>query len=250
MICLPVSAGIQFDTTDDFANCGDSAIWDNLTSLTMAGWFLIDTAEDSGRMIVKWGAAGTAGSERQLIMTFLGTDELLCGIREGTTTVFSLWQTTAANLSADTWYHLSCTWTADNTWVFYVNGSSVSSSVFAYSGTGVSTGTGAVALHIGMGTTQQGVNLDFDASDVAIWDSVLTANDVLILAGSQGKRMPLQIDPSNLLLYLPLDDEEDASSGDGDTFRDQSASFLSCTGDNGANNTGLTAIAEGVLTYP
>ena len=249
-IVSQAAATVQFDTTDDSIGCGDSSIFDNLTSLTIGGWFLIDTVEDSGRMVVKWGINNTVGSERQLIMTFSGTEEFICGVREGTAAVFSLWASTGANLVADTWYHLACTWTADNTWVFYVDGSSVTSTVFSDSGTGVSTGAGATPFEVGRSTLQQAGNLDMDASDVALWSSVLTANEVAQLAKSKGKRMPLQISPSTLLVYLPLDEEEDGTSADGDTFRDLSNNGLSCTGSDGANNTGLTAVAETVLTYP
>lgn len=86
--------------------------------------------------------------------------------------------------------------------------------------------------------------------DSAIWDSYLTDNECDILAKSKSKRLPLQIQPSNLLAYWTFNDEPDGTSADGDTFLDLSGNGNTCTGSDGANNTGLTAVAETVLTYP
>ena len=44
--------------------------------------------------------------------------------------------------------------------------------------------------------------------------------------------------------------EPDGTSADGDSFLDKSSNANSCTGDDGAGNTGLTALAESVLSYP
>ena len=61
--------------------------------------------------------------------------------------------------------------------------------------------------------------------------------------------MSLQVDPSNLVMYLPLDDLADGAASNGLTFGDLSGNGNDGTGDDGTNNTGLTAKAEVVLSY-
>jgi hypothetical protein len=50
-------------------------------------------------------------------------------------------------------------------------------------------------------------------------------------------------------LYWPLDNQPDGTAADGDTYRDR-VGTNNGTGSDGANNTGLTNIAEKVLSYP
>jgi len=68
------------------------------------------------------------------------------------------------------------------------------------------------------------------------------------------KGIAKQIQPSNLRLYWPLDEVADGTSADGSTFRDEEDGDKDGdkdgTGDDGANNTGLTARAGEVLSYP
>lgn len=92
---------------------------------------------------------------------------------------------------------------------------------------------------------------DGELTECAIWSSSTAPSQAEVdLLGSMVKRMPLQIKKSDLIGYWAMDDEEGGSSADGDTFIDLSGNGNTGTGDNGANNTGLTATAESVLTYP
>lgn len=98
-----------------------------------------------------------------------------------------------------------------------------------------------------------GAPLDYylgDLDELAIWTQALSANERANLASSRIKYMPLQIQPANLKAYWPMDDEPDGTSADGDTLRDLSGNGNDGTGDDGANNTGLTWKAEEVLSYP
>ncbi len=67
------------------------------------------------------------------------------------------------------------------------------------------------------------------------------------IVSSQIRYMPIQ--GGNTKLYLPLDDQPDGTSFDGDTAIDRSGNGNDGTGDDGGNNTGLTAKAEEVLSY-
>lgn len=84
-------------------------------------------------------------------------------------------------------------------------------------------------------------------SDVAIYTTNLSQAQIETIGYSRIKRMPLQI--SSVSILFLLDDKPDGTAVDGLTFRDIINGKV-LTGDNGANNTGLTAKAEEFLTYP
>ena len=91
----------------------------------------------------------------------------------------------------------------------------------------------------------------YQYSEISYWkDIVLTPAEVGVLYSSRLKRMPLQIQSSSLKLYLPMLDEIDGSSADGDTFQDESGNGNNGTGDDGARNDNCTAKAEEILSYP
>lgn len=82
-------------------------------------------------------------------------------------------------------------------------------------------------------------------SDLSIHKVELTATEIALMAGSKVKGIAYQIQPSNLLLYLPLDECSDgAACTTASGFRDRK----------GANNfsptNSPTGSAEAVLTYP
>ena len=85
-------------------------------------------------------------------------------------------------------------------------------------------------------------------SEFAIWDVALPLTEISLLANSKIKRLPLQIQPSNLKLYLPLDEVADGVSIHGQTFKDLSGNNNNGTGsDAGGESVGR---AEEVLSYP
>jgi len=103
--------------------------------------------------------------------------------------------------------------------------------------------TGTFSIYDG-GAASPGV-----VHEVAVWTTVLTQAQMEQLTIARTRHMPLQINTANLLAYWVLDDEEEGSSADGDTFRDYKGTHT-CTGNDGANNTGLTARAEQAVSYP
>ena len=93
---------------------------------------------------------------------------------------------------------------------------------------------------------------DGNVYEIAFWDNVaLSAAEVALYHNARTRRMPCQIQPATLVKYMPLDDVPDGESSDGDSFRAECGSSLTAgTGVDGANNTGLTSVAERVLSYP
>ena len=85
-------------------------------------------------------------------------------------------------------------------------------------------------------------------NEIAIWDAVLSLPEISLLSNSKIKRMPLQIRPSNLQFYLPLDEVPDGITIHGKTFKDLSQNSNDGTGsDAGGESVGR---AEEVLSYP
>lgn len=83
---------------------------------------------------------------------------------------------------------------------------------------------------------------DTTMEDFAYWNKELTTAQILLLAKSYKKRMPLQIETGNLMLYHPFDEANIGANFP--TARDMSGNGRDATMVN--NPTG----AEGILSYP
>lgn len=86
--------------------------------------------------------------------------------------------------------------------------------------------------------------------EIALWGHELSVIEVGQVSNSKVKYMPLQIQPTDLRAYWPMDDGIDGASADGDTVRDLSGNGNDGVGNDGPNNSGLTWTAEEVLSYP
>lgn len=94
------------------------------------------------------------------------------------------------------------------------------------------------------------IPFDGQLNEVAVWDTNISSGEVSILNSSKMKHMPLQIKPANLKGYWAMNSGADGASADGATIIDLSGNGNNGTGDDGANNTGLTWKAEEALSYP
>lgn len=245
-------AGVLWDGTDDEINCGAGATLDNLWAAGGTIYILlkIDTYDSTARRIVsKRSTDGTArgwdlfnyldGETKEITFSAIGVAP-----GQGTWTI--------ANGITDTIFHViiitynsSATSNDPN---IYIDG------VLQNESEDISPSSNYIdddTVNFNIGNFDN-LNRPFDGEifEVAVWKAVLTAQEIANLSSSKVKRLPLQIQPSNLKAYWSLDDQPDGTSGDGDTFKDLSGNANHGTGDDGANNTGLTAVAETVLTYP
>jgi hypothetical protein len=125
--------------------------------------------------------------------------------------------------------------------------------IYETSASGSSGFTGYTSAQYNLASARNLTNLatiyfDGEISEMAIWQSALTAGEISQLANSRIKGMPLQIQPTNLVLYLPLDENPLTTGINGVQFDDYSG--------NGNNGTGVDAdgdsliIGESVLSYP
>lgn len=235
-------ASVDFDGADDSVQFSSALLsatpisiscWFNANNVT-AGHTIFSLADkDVSNHYFRMAAQGNAGG-----------DPLRCDTSGGIGS--QGFADTTTGYSASTWHHAACVFASDNSRSSYIDGGSKateSTSGVAVSGED-STWIGGRAWDL---STQP---MYGQVTECAVWSSALTDAEVLLLASSRVKRLPLQIQPENLVMYLPMDDEADGTSTDTDTFTDMSGNGNNATGVDGTNNTGLTAKAEQVLSYP
>ena len=241
--CGVAEAGLDLDGADDFVSVGAQAEL-NVQNYTVACWYKSSGITGSTEAETVFENSGTGGFALNVHQNNIGTrdnNDVACWVNDGS------WKSTSTSsdtLTTNVWSHIACT-LGSGTIRLYVNGAEINSTgsigTVAYTSTAVYIGKDAG----GADTYSFG-----QVNECAMWDVALTATEMSQLYNSKMKRLPLNIDPTNLIGYWPLDDEEDGSSGDGDAFADMSTNRNNGTGDDGANNTGLTAKAEEVLSYP
>ena len=248
--CSLAYAGLDFDDTDDLITNANVNELNGVTEYSCSAWARIDSGGSAGsyRFIVKGDNSGN-----ELHWFWFGYD----GSTEGAFAFQGKWNTTNGQWATDDdaythgdWHHFGFSYSFSSTSndpVFYIDGVSVNV-------TESSTPAGTVTsddnnIYIG-NRPNESRPFDGAMSDVACWDTILTAGEMALLGKSRVKGMPLQVDPSNLQMYLPLDDLADGAAADGVTLEDRSSNGNDGTGDDGTNNSGMTAVAEVVLSYP
>lgn len=253
LLASPCWAGVDFDGVDDeltiasiSANSGtatSASVWINLTSTPASGSRLsiIESSNNSAQHNFTFEYQNSGGTLR-----------FLTSSKNSSNADWSDWASNVT-LSTGTWYNVALTMnntTNPDTVNFHVNGTQYAASN-VYGTNNSDRHTGTKVFNVGEAVDNGRNSIVGKISEVAWWDGVvLGQGEINLLYAARVKRMPLQIQPSSLRGYWPLDDEEDASSGDADSFKDLSSNNNTLTGDDGANNLGLTAKAEEVLSYP
>lgn len=245
LICQNAHAGVNFDNTDDLLSCGSSdTLLNESSALTISVWIYPNSIgqNNAGRIVDRTNAGLTEG----VALLLSATNAVQFNVFGSTTLI----RKTDNNLiTPSAWNHVLVTWTASTTATnakIYINGTEAT---YQTTTNGASLGNNAAD------TTRLGNNANsnrtFDGiiNEVAIWNSVVSVDDINNLSNSRIKRFPLQVSPSNLKAYWAIGNAGDGSTADAVIFNDLSGTGNNCTGDNGANNTGLTGAAETVLTY-
>jgi hypothetical protein len=242
------SAQIDFDGSDDLVNIGKDTSLGFTSAISLSAWINIDTAGGggSGRIIDNLDTGFTPWHG----FTFLviaGSSEFRTRFQFASGTLLD---SADDAITGGEWTHVSLVYDKDagaNNKRLYVNG--VLSAQATDTATLVSNAGGSGDdCYIGEAANFVR-SFDGKIAEVALWNNDLTAQELLHLS-SGVRRMPLQVQPSALVAYLPLDDEEDGSSCDGDTFIDMKNRVNDGTGDDGAGNDNLTAVAGRFLSYP
>src|SRR3990167_7191936 len=251
-LATPCWAAVNFDAVDDIVNCLSPTAFDNMAALTVAAWINpVSEGENTfGRIVDKAGAGGGVGWV--FFTNQNGFSNEFDGIRvivDYSTTDLSVDCTAGNCITLNTWQHVAITWDggaeSDNA-ILYVNG--VAPTMARTDGVGTRVDDNASNLEIG---NRANADRTFDGliTDVVIINAVLSATQIAQLASSRVKRVPLQIQSANLIGYFLFDDQPHGASADGDTFINAVGSGNNCTGNDGADNTGLTWTAD-FQSYP
>lgn len=249
LLTSPVNAGVDFDNVDDLVSCGSAATLDNMTALTYAAWIKADTFDSEMGIVYK--VATTTG--KFFYAANGGTGSITMGIdRTGGGSSDALSVSANSTITTGRWWFVATTWTSGSAPQLYVG--STTTAVVEVSYASQTAGAGTIAadatgnLSIGSRASSN-QNLDGQIAEVAVWNTALSLAQLQMIGDSKVKRMALQVAPSNLVAYYSLDDDIDGTAAHGQTFRDYKASNT-CTADDGANNTGMLAVADNILSYP
>lgn len=233
-------AGLELDGVDDFCDT-TASLATGSAARTYSCWFRTSSSA-AVAMLSNGNNTGTA-----IAIGFVCENGTLAGRFFG-----GYFFTKAVTCNDGNWHHFA----------YAYNGGAHQNALIMYDGvalTGLSFGNGANPLNTGsdfdmvigkqLGFGGDTSYFDGEITDISYWDAALVAAQLEIISISQGKRMPLQIAPSNLQHYWVMDDIAEGVSVDGQTLRDIVGGD-DATGDDGGNNTGLTGAAEKVLSYP
>jgi len=259
IILFPILfAGVSLDGVDDYVKVAATGVADfePTKKLSISMWVKRTGAcENYASLFAKAINNGTTTPYHSWVLQCNGASDtdyivyITCGTRVHTSAITLLPNTTD-------WVHLAVTFDRDGgdqpIIIIYKNGASVLNETLVNTGNiTYEADANEGDVFFGAEGTSGTYSGAYQYSEISYWkDIVLTPAEVGVLYSSRLKRMPLQIQSSSLKLYLPMLDEIDGSSADGDTFQDESGNGNNGTGDDGAGNDNCTAKAEEVLSYP
>lgn len=205
ILCQPVQAAVTFDKIDDLLGCGTgNDVMTENGAVTISAWINpVDVGENSlGYVTGKADATDAFG----FLLVATSTIELF--VSGGTSLVRAA---SDSSITLGSWQHVLLTWdgstTAANAHI-YVNGTETS---YKTTTNGVTMNDNSTrTIHIGnRANADRTFNGQID--EVAIWDSVLTAQDIAILSQSRrrGAALTVSTQPKR---YFVLDE-----CGDGAT---------------------------------
>jgi hypothetical protein len=237
---------ILFDGTDDLVTASNSASVKGLTKASVSIWYASNGAPSVNAPLYYESTNTTV--KTRLGLFHLTTGEILLTARDTEAgAAFSV--TSSAGAPTDgSWHHYAGTYNSDTEdMILYVDGASDGTDSTAK---GAFTNTDPVdGIRFGgvPGTPLGYINGSIN--EPALWNTALTGPEVARLYNSEQKRHFLQVQHSGLIEGWPFDDGPNGTSADGDTITGIVNGYNG-TGDDGANNTGLTWKAEELLSYP
>ena len=216
--------------------------------ISISCWVYLDSDNGDNNTIVLKTEDNTDKANFELRME-MANDRISFVWRNSADNAFRTIDSDNSSVSSGALYHIviTHTWGTTDDDQFYLNGSAINTS---NGSTDAAYTTGTHLTYLGYRVEDATNPFDGKINELVLWDAILTSTEISLLYNSKVKRMPLQIQSSNLQLYLPLDDVSDSISADGATFLDMSGNTYNCTGDDGGGDSGLTGEAESQLTYP
>jgi len=240
----PCFSSIDFQNSDDSLTCGtatDILMYNSAGSTT--AWIYMDSLGPSnlGRIISKQNGSNVGLSFA--VNTCGGSGQTLFFSVSGST---GLSKIASALMNLNQWHHVAYTWdgTTNSSGVkLYIDG--VEASSYCSSANGASlTDNSAGTIRIGnRGALDRG--FDGRISEVKTYNRELSATEIL----QSYHKLKRKLDHAPKA-YWDLNELAHGETADGKTFPDYTGNGHTCTGDDGAGNTGLIADAEEILSYP
>jgi len=234
LVALPsvAKAAQFFDGADDRLFCGTSTNMIPATNqISIAAWVNVNNVLSN----VVFGRTAISNAEPYFFRVQIGAGIRLAIKTGGVVTQVSGGPT----LAIGRWYHIAGTWDGANVRL-YTDGVLVAGPTAKTGTFDVNAATAAVGI-LDQGTIPFGGLMD----DLRVYSRALSASEIATLAGSRSRQPP----EDGMFLYLPMDEYPDGTAVDGMKFVDRSTNRFTCTGDDGANNTGLIARGSTWINY-
>jgi len=251
MVASPCFAGIDCDGTDDFFKTDASdntslGAWNDPISLFVVA--KLDTAVSGDAILARWGDSDASSTADFWLLEMSGSPIKirLAKIRNADQDGYILVST--ATVSSGETIRLATASDAEANMKINLNGSENSGRTFLFGA--AEAGTDMEMTFCGRSSAGGSSNYaDITVYEVALWNIELTSAELDLLTESRVKGLARQIQPANLKAYWQANEVPDGTSADAVVLQDFSNNGTTITGSDGANNTGLTAAAEAVLTY-
>ena len=244
LLCTTAWAGVDLNGDADYLSCTKYA--GSSGGFTVSLWMNPDST--SGVYMLASQYDNTEGGA--YFQFFINSGNIHARIHQTRDSVMIGRKDTGGVLSG--WNHYAFTWSGGTTNAsikIYVNGTQTDD---ADDGAGSFTAsyTGTITFRIGAQLFNViGVPFSGSMTDIAIWSTGLSASEIEQISKSRVKRIPLQINTSNLLRYWSLDNGSDgtAISTSSGFYKDLSSNAVNCTGAD-ADSDSLNE-AERILSY-
>jgi hypothetical protein len=238
---VPAWAGVQC-STDDRVIVNDASTLRLTGSFTLAAWVNVVDFGGNGRGRILNKRVGSDGYNypvRSSVGT--GVNTFAAAINDSLSGNPTIVWAPDDSVVTGTWQHVAFTYNVTGNAVqHYINGSAVTTSAAAFSTAPLSNTEPLNLCNNNVGDDTTAFNGAID--DVYIFTDVLTAAQVKQLASSKLRRLALH---NAKVLYLPMTNCKQASPVNGVVFPDRSWHGNNGTGDDGANNAGLTCETMG-----
>lgn len=247
LMCPPAFAAVDFNPSDEAIDLGSASSLDDQEPFAASVWIYPDSS-NAGTFRRIFGKDSTTILNTGYWMLFFhngGTNRIRFNKSHATGDVLAVTNDNA--WTADTWQNFLVTYdggTSASGIHIYVNGVEQTYSL-TQDATGAKASDASISLFLGnRGALTSG--FDGQLSEFYFWDKVLSADEIANISKSRVVGIGLQVSPSNLLVYTPLDDFADGATVTGaSSIIDRSGN-----GNHGSPSNDPVARAQQALSYP
>lgn len=233
----------------------------NIKPLSISVWLFVTSqggaeagVNGSGRIYHKAGSANTTVGGPEFATNPVTNSSGDYAFNFYTTITNLSVETSAGNIAIQRWQNSVMTWDGTLTATgckIYIAGTEPAIYAIRQNGLGVLDDDSVNDLYIGNRQLFARA-LTCGMCELAVWNAVLTPDEVMMLSQSRTARIPLQIQPSKLVMYFPMDEVSEgiSSSAATNTIFDMSSNKIIGISTNGTGGTAPKGLAQAALSYP